>query len=439
MSIVVRWAYTALLFLVSPILLWGLYRSKANKPPFGHRWKEHFGFTPPIKNRQSGVIWIHAVSVGEVLASKKLVEQLAIQNPDKRILITTTTSTGAEQVEKMSGSISHRYMPIDFSWCVQRFINRVQPDNMLIIETELWPNTINTVAKNDIPMILVNGRLSEKSASNYQKMSSLIYPTISKLNLILTVHSDDKSRFELLGAPSEKVIVTGSIKYDVSIDNNIIAQDEHLRSIFGQGRQIFVAASTHAGEDEQIFRAYQQAKRELPKLLLVIVPRHPERFDSVAELAKNQGLVLVRRTEVVDELPLDVDVYLGDTMGELMVMLSASDLVFMGGSLLGKKVGGHNFIEPALLQKYCLTGPSYFNFADLANQLIESSALSVVADENELALQMISALSKPKELIEKGRIGYGIVQQNQGALHKTLQLIHHSATNNQSTNIETSP
>ncbi|PMK05047.1 lipid IV(A) 3-deoxy-D-manno-octulosonic acid transferase [Vibrio sp. 10N.261.55.A7] len=423
MTTMVRWCYTILLSLISPILLWGLYRPKTNKPPFGRRWKEHFGFTPKIDDRKSGVIWIHAVSVGEVLASKKLVEKLAAKNPDKRILVTTTTSTGAAQVEKMDNGIIHRYMPIDFSWCVRGFINAIQPEKMLIIETELWPNTIHTVANNHIPITLINGRLSEKSVGNYRKLNTLIYPAVSQLHLILTVHADDKSRFESLGVSSEKIIVTGSIKYDVTLDQDIEVQGNALKNALGTSRKIVVAASTHQGEDEQILEAYQQAKMEAPELLLVIVPRHPERFDRVADLVLSQGLSLARRSDSVENIDRHVDVYLGDTMGELMVMLSASDLVFMGGSLIGKKVGGHNFIEPALLKKYCLTGPSYFNFPDLANQLIESNALSVVLDANDLAMQIVSALVKPDQLTEKGQWGYDIVKRNQGALHKTLELV----------------
>ncbi|MGC9493596.1 lipid IV(A) 3-deoxy-D-manno-octulosonic acid transferase [Vibrio genomosp. F10] len=423
MTTMVRWCYTILLSLISPILLWGLYRPKTNKPPFGLRWKEHFGFTPKIDDRKSGVIWIHAVSVGEVLASKKLVEKLAEQNPEKRILVTTTTSTGAEQVEKMGNDIIHRYMPIDFNWCVRGFLNAIQPEKMLIIETELWPNTLHTVAINTIPITLINGRLSEKSLANYRKLKALIHPALSNLNLILTVHSDDKHRFESLGVSSEKIIVTGSIKYDVTLDKSIELQGGGLKSSFVGDRKILVAASTHSGEDEQILQAFQQAQKELPELLLVIVPRHPERFNMVAELVKNQGFQLARRSDSLDRIEEFVDVYLGDTMGELMIMLSAGDLVFMGGSLIGKKVGGHNFIEPALLKKYCLTGPSYFNFSDLANQLIESNALSVVSDVHDLALQIVSALSKPEALVEKGQWGYGIVKRNQGALHKTLELV----------------
>ncbi|MEZ8825312.1 lipid IV(A) 3-deoxy-D-manno-octulosonic acid transferase [Vibrio amylolyticus] len=423
MTTMVRWCYTLLLSLVSPVLLWGLYRPKTNKPPFGRRWKEHFGFTPKVDIRKSGIIWVHAVSVGEVLASKKLVENLAAQNPEKRILVTTTTSTGAEQVKNIGNGIIHRYMPIDFNWCVQGFINVIQPEKMLIIETELWPNTIHTVAKNHIPITLINGRLSEKSLSNYHKLRHLIYPAISHINLILTVHADDKVRFESLGGASEKVIVTGSIKYDVLLDEGIEVQGKRLKDTFGSGRQVLVAASTHQGEDEQVLEAYQQAKIEVPGLLLVIVPRHPERFDRVANLVRSKGLTLVRRSDSVENIDRHVDVYLGDTMGELLIMLSASDLVFMGGSLIGKKVGGHNFIEPALLKKYCLTGPSYFNFADLACQLIESNALSVVSNANELAIHIVNALAKPNQLTEKGLQGYGIVKRNQGALQKTLELV----------------
>jgi 3-deoxy-D-manno-octulosonic-acid transferase len=425
MAVLVRLAYTLLLACVSPLLLWGLYRSKPNKPKFGQRWKEHFGFTPKLDTPRKGVIWVHAVSVGEVLASKGLVNRLAQQYPDKQLLVTTTTSTGAEQASKLGNNVTHRYMPIDFSWCVRKFLNVIKPEAMLIIETELWPNTIHTVASHNVPMVLVNGRLSQKSFSNYRKLSLLISPILQKLSTIMTVHCDDADRFRQLGISSKKVIDTGSIKYDVKVDEEAFHQGQELKLQFGHNRKVLVAASTHLGEDEQILSAFKSAKLECPELLLVLVPRHPERFDSVAELVKNQQLSLVRRSSgSLDRLPEGIDVYLGDTMGEMIKFLAASDLVFMGGSLLGDKVGGHNFIEPAMLSKLTITGPSYYNFADLAQQLIAAGALEVVEDEEQLSSKVIECLSSPKKLEKCGRAALSVVEQNQGALQRSVDIIN---------------
>ncbi|MGF1721735.1 lipid IV(A) 3-deoxy-D-manno-octulosonic acid transferase [Vibrio kyushuensis] len=426
MATIVRWFYTLLLALISPVLLCGLYRSRPNKPKFGNRWKEHFGFTPKIVDRKSGVLWVHAVSVGEVVASKKLVEELKKQYPDKVILVTTTTSTGAEQVEKLGNGIIHRYMPIDFSWCVQVFLNTIQPDALLIIETEIWPNTLHCISKLNIPTTLVNGRLSEKSLRNYQRLNMLIRPALNCFCTILTVHDDDKQRFVALGVAQSKVAVTGSIKYDVTHDDTILEKGKDLRGTIGEDRPVLIAASTHKGEDEQVLEAYKMARREIPNLLLILVPRHPERFEQVAGLVLEQGLALVRRT-IHNEGDLSTaDVLLGDTMGELMIMYAASDLVFMGGSLIGNKVGGHNFIEPALLSKPCITGPSYYNFSDVASQLIEVNSLVVTQNSTELAQSITRFFFQAERVSINGSAGYGIVQQNQGALLRTLSIIKSS-------------
>ncbi|RJX72397.1 3-deoxy-D-manno-octulosonic acid transferase [Vibrio sinensis] len=430
MTAITRGLYTILLALVSPLLLWGLYRSKPNKPSFGKRWREHFGFTLKIENSRNGVIWLHAVSVGEAIASSKLIAELTARYPDKTLLITTTTSTGAEQIAKIiknlgaSDNIVHRYMPIDFSWCVRRFIRIVNPEMMLIIETEIWPNTIHTVANRNIPIVLVNGRLSEKSARNYHRLRLLIDPILKKLAELLVVHGADQDRFIALGVSQQKIKTTGSLKYDIAIDDGAITLGNQLRDQLGCERKVWIAASTHAGEDENVLAAYQQAKAMVPELLLVLVPRHPERFDDVAQLVESYQLKVVRRTQLgAKELDNTVDVYLADTMGEMMTLLAASDIVFMGGSLLGQKVGGHNFIEPAILGKFCITGPSYYNFADLAQQLMAENALSVVEDSASLADVLMSNLANQNEMFKKGIAGKEVVVRNQGALIKTLSAI----------------
>lgn len=422
----IRWGYTLLLALVSPILLWGLYRPKANKPKFGWRWKEHFGITPSISHNHSKVIWIHAVSVGEVLASRRLIKALLTQYPQHSILVTTTTSTGAQQVATFDfgAQITHRYMPIDFPCCIQAFLHRFKPSILLIIETELWPNTLHTVAQSGVPIIVVNGRLSEKSLNNYRKLSALIRPALAHITGLLSVHQQDAQRFESLGVAKEKVCVTGSLKYDITLDPALPSQAGHLREQLGNHRAICIAASTHEGEDEQVLAAYRDAKSHIPQLLLVLVPRHPERFNSVADLILQQGFNLVRRTQQDSgKLADTIDVYLADTMGEMMLLLAASDVVFMGGSLLGKKVGGHNFMEPAILSKPMITGPSFFNFSDVAQQLIDVEALTVVNNQQQLAQSIVEICCHLPSWQSKAQSGYNVIIKNQGALQRTLQAL----------------
>ncbi|MEH0690618.1 lipid IV(A) 3-deoxy-D-manno-octulosonic acid transferase [Vibrio cholerae] len=418
-----RILYTLLLALASPLLLWGLYRKRPNKPEFGSRWKEHFGFTPPLAEDEtslsSGVIWVHAVSVGEVLASQKLVLTLKQHYPSKRILVTTTTSTGAEQVAKMG--VEHRYMPIDFGWCVNRFLTTIQPDIMLIIETELWPNTISAVSQRQIPIVLVNGRLSEKSFNNYKSLSWLMRPIFRRLNQVLAIHDDDNERFLKLGVGNARA--TGSLKYDVTVPDDVKMKSEQLREQLGLHRRVFIAASTHQGEDEIVIQAFKKTKETVPELLLILVPRHPERFDDIASLVETSELNLVRRSrsKQLGHLASNIDVYLGDSMGEMLLLMGASDLVFMGGSLIGKKVGGHNFIEPALLKKPIITGPSYYNFKDIAEQLTQAKALTVVECEEALCSAIQDYCSMPQTFDLFAEQGQNIVKKNKGSLERVLR------------------
>lgn len=420
-----RAIYTLLLSLLSPLLLWGLYAPKEGKPTFGRRWKEHFGFTsalePTEKTSAEPPIWVHAVSVGEVMAAIPLLKALQKRYPEQTIVVTTTTSTGAQRVEQLGHGIIHRYMPIDFSWCVKGFLKIIQPKAMLIIETELWPNTLQAVKQKNIPIILINGRLSERSLHRYRKLGGLMRQTIANVDKVLCLHEDDAQRFKSLGVEPHRLEVTGSIKFDISVNAQVIEKGLQLRGYLGQQRPVWIAASTHQGEDEQIIEAFRVAKIKIENLLLILVPRHPERFSPVAELAVNLGYNIERRTQSSgDKLHDTVDIYLGDTMGEMMTMFAASDIVFMGGSLVGDKVGGHNFIEPAALAKPCFSGPSYFNFADLAQQLIDVDALNVCYSSDELAHHIVALLLDASALEKAGNAAYNVVLKNQGAVNKTL-------------------
>lgn len=369
----IRIIYTALLALASPFLLLGLYKSKPNKPKFGGRWKEHFGITPQLKTHQRP-IWIHAVSVGESIAATPLIKELKQQYPEQPIVVTTTTSTGAEQIAKLGDLVEHRYMPIDFGFAVKSFLKAIQPEKMLIIETELWPNTLNVVKQANVPITVVNARLSEKSCKNYAKVQWLFNQLHPCLTQVLCQTDSDAERFERLGVNKEKLSVTGSIKFDIQISDHVKQQGKALRAQLGKDRPVWIAASTHKGEDEQVLEAHKQILESHPNALLILVPRHPERFDDVFALCKKQGFETVRRTE---KQPAEntTQIYLGDTMGEMLVLIGAADICFMGGSLIGDKVGGHNVLEPAALGVPVITGPSYYNFTEIVNLLKKTFVL----------------------------------------------------------------
>ncbi len=414
-----RLIYTLLLALISPILLYSLYKKKPGKPSFGSRWKEHWGFTSKIATDKP--IWIHAVSVGESIAATPVIKALKKAKPEQVIVVTTTTTTGAEQIQKLGDLVEHRYMPLDFAWCVRRFIRVIQPSQLLIIETELWPNTLKVVHNHQIPVTIVNARLSEKSCSRYQKFPlffNLIRPYIDK---VLCQYQSDAERFIRLGFSSSQVKTTGSIKFDIDIPSSVQQAGIELKQQLGQ-RPIWIAASTHEGEDAIILAAHQKLLKTFPNALLILVPRHPERFDSVYELCIEHDLHTYRRTSAspIDEY---CQVYLGDTMGEMMILLNAADICFMAGSLLGDKVGGHNLLEPAALGKALLNGPSYYNFNEIMQLLQANQAVSICSNSDDIAQQLAIFISEPNLTHQQGIKAKQVVDANKGAINKTLSLI----------------
>ncbi|HHF3287761.1 lipid IV(A) 3-deoxy-D-manno-octulosonic acid transferase [Vibrio alginolyticus] len=414
----VRIVYTLLLALASPLLLFGLYKSKPNKPKFGSRWKEHFGITPKLKSNDKP-IWIHAVSVGESIAATPLIKALKEQNPEQSILVTTTTSTGAEQIAKLGDLVEHRYMPIDFGFAIKGFLKAVQPKQMLIIETELWPNTLHNVYKAGIPITVVNARLSEKSCQNYAKIQLLFNQLHPCLTQVLCQTDSDAERFGRLGVKKKKLSVTGSIKFDIQISEQVKQQGQQLRAQLGNNRPIWIAASTHKGEDEQVLDAHRQVLKSHPNALLILVPRHPERFDDVFTLCQQQGFNTVRRTST-HAVETNTQVYLGDTMGEMLTLMGAADICFMGGSLIGEKVGGHNVLEPAALGVPIINGPSFFNFQEIVDSFVKECGLIIVKDRATLAKTIIQLIEIPEKRIAYHTAASKIVNMNQGAIKNTI-------------------
>ncbi|MEZ8585528.1 3-deoxy-D-manno-octulosonic acid transferase [Vibrio cyclitrophicus ZF65] len=416
----IRLIYTLILSLASPLLLYGLYKSKPGKPSFGQRWKEHFGITPQTQGKNP--IWIHAVSVGESIAAVPIIKQLKRRNPNQAIIVTTTTSTGAEQIEKLGDLVEHRYMPIDFSWCIRGFLKTVQPKQMLIMETELWPNTLHCVAKAGIPISVLNARLSERSCQRYAKFQAVFDLLAKNISQVLCQYPSDAERFIRLGLDKASVHVTGSIKFDIEVSAEQVSKGKALREQIGFERCVWIAASTHQGEDEIVLDAHKQLLKDNPNTLLMIVPRHPERFNQVSELAQEHGFKTITRTSQ-QPITSNVEVYIADTMGEMLVLLGGSDVCFMGGSLVGGKVGGHNLLEPAALQLPLLNGPSYFNFSEITDKLLEAQAVTICQNSNEIAGQLRELFSQPDLRKNRGLAAYQVVEQNRGALNKTLAYI----------------
>jgi 3-deoxy-D-manno-octulosonic-acid transferase len=405
------------------ILLRLLFRGMA-APNYRKRWLQRFGFfTPPELNKDT--IWLHAVSVGETLAAVPLVKALQTKYPDHRLLITCMTPTGSERITAAFGdSVDHSYAPYDTPDAVARFLRRVQPKMLIIMETELWPNTVAGCYKRQIPVILANGRLSEKSARGYGRVPGLSAPMLGQLTAVAAQHGDDGARFTELGLSAKNLYITGNIKFDLDLSAEVRQSAEALRQQWSgtTQRPILLAASTHRGEDEIILQAFGLIKQSVDNLLLVLVPRHPERFNQVGDLCREAGYSLARRSS--NDSVEQADILLGDSMGELMTFFGACDIAFVGGSLVTN--GGHNMIEPAAWGKPTLSGLSVFNFAEVSRLLAEAGGLSLVEDAAALADATIELIENPEQAQQMGRQAHRVAEANRGALKRLLTVIDNS-------------
>lgn len=413
-----RRLYTFLLRLLLPLALLRLYWRSLKSPAYRRRVRERLALGPAGPATQ---IWIHAVSVGEVQAAEPLIRRLIAHDPPLSVLVTTTTPTGAERLhERLGDSVAHRYTPYDLPGILDRFLSRTTPALLIVMETEIWPNTLAACAERGIPVILANARLSERSAQGYRRLARLTRETLQGFDLIAAQAEPDARRFIALGADPERVQVTGSIKFDLRQPASLLDQAEAMRRAWGGQRPVWVAASTHEGEDGAILAAHQRIRAVLPEALLVLVPRHPERFDRVAELVARQGLTLARRSRLEPCTP-STAVFLGDTMGELPVFLAAADTAFMGGSLV--PTGGHNLLEAAAAGVPVAIGPHHFNFAAITQLLCAEEGAVEIADTEALARLMISWLSDATERARIGENGRRVVEANRGALDRLMTLI----------------
>jgi 3-deoxy-D-manno-octulosonic-acid transferase len=417
-----RALYTLLLHLGLPLvagrLAWRAWRA----PAYARRIGERFALgLPPL---QPGGIWLHAVSVGESIAAAPLIRQLLARYPNLPITITCMTPTGSERIQALfagpeyAGRVQHCYLPYDLPWAAARFLERARPRLAVVMETELWPNHIHQCARRGIPVVLANARLSERSARGYARFAKLTAPMLAELSLIAVQTTAEAERFRSLGARPECVEVTGSIKFDLTIDPALLVRAGELREQWGaSSRPVWIAASTHAGEDETVLAAHRLLLAQRPEALLILVPRHPERFGAVFELCQRQGLATCRRS-TGEALQAGDQVLLGDTMGELLFLYALADLAFVGGSLVGN--GGHNLLEPAALGKPVLSGPHLFNFLEIAAQLREAGALLEVTDAAELAQRVARLWREPAEAQSMREAGLAVMQANQGALARLL-------------------
>ncbi|WP_404472374.1 lipid IV(A) 3-deoxy-D-manno-octulosonic acid transferase [Vreelandella venusta] len=414
-----RLAYSAALYLLSPLIGWRIWREQVLTYSRLQRLGIRLGSLPSTPR-----IWLHCASVGEVRAARPLIEGLLARYPKHSLLLTTMTATGAEQVRAIMSEqtapdqtrLAHCFLPLDFPGGAKRFMTRVQPSLAILFETELWPNLLNACHQQAVPVVVVNGRLSPRAFARYQRLRPLMASALANVTWVAAKSAADAERFQALGARAESTTVVGSLKFELARQDKAIAESERLLREWGR-RPVWVAGSTREGEEALLLDAHRKLCQRFPNALLVIVPRHPQRFEEVANLCTADGWVLSRRSQQQPVTP-QTQVYLGDTLGELATLYAAAHVAYVGGSLV--PVGGHNVLEPAALAKPVLCGPSLENFSDVAEPLLAAGALSVVETADALANALSELLARPLRAQQIGQAGREVIEAHRGALARTL-------------------
>lgn len=383
------------------------------------RFFERFGFCPPAKIK--GGIVFHMVSVGEALAAIKLVQDFQAQHSDIPITVTCTTQQGSKIIQdKLGNSVNHCYLPYDLGIFIRIFLQRIQPKTFIILETELWPNLVNICHAKNIALLLLNARLSQKSYEGYRKLGRLTSNMLKQFSFICSQAEADAERFRQLGLESHQISVTGNLKFDLQVDESHISRGQSIKQQLFQGRPVWIAASTHPGEDEILLNAHKQLRQHYPNLILVIAPRHIDRTDNICKLIEQQQfsyLVHSHKPQADDNMA----VYLVNTIGELLTFYASADICFVGGSLIPH--GGHNPIEPATLHKSIVAGPHNHNFQTIYDELHQKNAVIFVKDSSELVKTLQSLLQSAEERDEMGRRAYQYVTAHRGATAKMEAII----------------
>lgn len=416
----VRYLYTVAYYLAIPgLLLRMAWRSIRYNPEYGARWQQRLGYVPTLKVEK--VIWIHAVSMGETVAAAPVVRALLARYPDCCIVMTSTTPTGAVEAAKhISERVITLYTPYDLPDCVGRFLNRVHPSLGIILETELWPNLLAACSGRKIPLLLMNACLSARSYQGYCRIAPLAQQMVNSFALVAAQSQLDGDRFLALGLEPGRLQVTGNIKFDIQLPLDLVARGRALRAGWGEARPVWAVASTHEGEEEIILAALKSVRLQFPNILLILIPRHPERFTRVRRLCLQAGYAVALRSQQ-EPVTANVDILLGDTMGEVLLFYAAADLALVGGSFV--PIGGHNLIEPAVLGVPVLAGPYLDNVVDIREWLTASGGAVVIHDADALAATVLELLQNPKKRIQMGENARKVATANAGALEKQLKWI----------------
>lgn len=420
---IVQSVYSIVFTCLLPWIFFRLWLRSFRLPAYRRRWLERLGQVPlpPLEE----VLWIHAVSVGEAISVVPLIHKIRAQYPDCSILMTTTTPTGSDRVQaafkdNLGKQIYHCYLPYDLPWALRAFFKRIKPRMLVLMETELWPNLLAACYERNLPVLIANGRLSQLSSRRYRLLGGFMKWMLRPIRGVAAQSHTDAARFQALGVSQEKVWEMGNIKFDLQLPAYLPGAGIELRQELGKDRLVWIAASTHEGEEVILLEVYRELKNIFPHLLLVLVPRHPDRFNKVAHLCFDRKFCTVRRSDKQRVLA-ETEIYVADTMGELLLLYAASDVAFVGGSFV--PVGGHNLLEPAALGLPIVTGPQLFNFAAISELLTEAKGVIIVNNAAELC-QAIRQLLRDVELRRlQGTQARKVVEQNRGAIDRLVRLI----------------
>lgn len=411
-----RLLYTLLLYLLAPLMLVRVALRGLRNRDYLRRWRERFGYVPRLTGARS--IWLHAVSVGEVNALARLVEGLLARHPEIPLILTTGTPTGSARARQLFGArVHHTYLPYDLPGTVRRFFARTRPRLGVIAETEIWPNLYTTAGRQRVPLLIVNARLSERSMRGFAILPGvrLIRAALDAVVLVLAQSEVDARRYRRLGARPERVRVVGNLKFDMAVADSVRGAGAQVRVALGATRPVWIAASTHEAEEQAVLHAHTVVLRALPEVLLLIAPRHPERFRALAQAARTAGFSVSTRSADGAPAPRS-QCFVLDSLGELMTYYAAADLAFVGGSLA--PIGGHNVLEPAALGVPVLVGPHTFNFQDITETLLASGAARRVAQATALGDAVLALLQDAPARACMGAAALGVMERGRGALRE---------------------
>ncbi len=414
-----RYLYTLAMYLATPLMLLRLMARGMRSRPHRRRWPERFGiFEAPGFH---GSLWIHAVSVGEVNAAAPLIRALRTDYANAPLVITTVTPTGSARVQQLFGhSVFHVYLPYDLPFAVDRFLRQVRPRLALIVETEIWPNLYFACHRRGIPLMIVNARLSRRSLRGYRPLRALARSALRCVRLIAAQSRSDAARYRLLGADPQQIVVTGNMKFDMPIPPHAVADGACMRASWGEHRPVWIAASTHDGEELIVLEAHRRIMQDLPDALLLLAPRHPERFRLVKHVVRGRGFSVAARS--ANGAPdASHQVFVIDAMGQLMPYFAAAGVAFIGGSLV--PIGGHNVLEPAALSTPVLVGPHTFNFEEITLSLIQHQGAARIGDSTQLAESVLQLFHDPLRRERMGHAALEVFERERGAVQRVMQMV----------------